>query len=90
MGLGGIILLIAFAGAVWVSIARRPFAVCATLIGVLMLVWLAASLAFYEAVPFLSTFYEIINVDIFLFSAALLTLAGCIGLIVHFVCWLRH
>jgi hypothetical protein len=90
MGLGGIILLIAFAGAARISNASRPFAVCTALIGVLMLVWLALWLAFGESYPILATPYRIIDFYLFLFIAVLLTLAGCIGFIVHFIRNLRH
>jgi hypothetical protein len=90
MGLGEIILMVVFVAATWASIAKRSLAVSTAFIGALMLVWFAVSVAFGESHPILAMPYDVINIYVFLFVAALLTLAGCIGLLVHFVHRLGH
>jgi hypothetical protein len=90
MGIGEIILVVVLLVATGLSIASRRLAFCSVAVGVAMLAWFALSVAFGDSHPVLAAPYRVINLYVFLFIAVLLMLAGCIGLVVHFVRHLRH
>jgi hypothetical protein len=84
MGFGTLILILVFAGAIYLSIFKRQaFAGWVAGIGLLSLAYWGLSVAFGNSYPILALPYRAVNIYVFLFLAVIFTVAGGIGLLVR-------
>lgn len=91
MGLDALILAAIFAGLVWLSVIKRQvLAIWIAGVGVSLLAYWFLSAFLLSSYPIFALPYLVVNLYVFLFVAAMLTVAGNFGLLVRLIRNLRQ